>query len=405
MAGGSALTPTKLRVASAAKRMTGPAVVIVITAIIVTSLYRNKPEPEVGEAAINRIGVYVERATRTGARAEVTVYGEVRPRVQIDVISEVSGRVTRVSPRFTEGGSIGAGGALLTIEDRDYVLAASEARARLAARRLELEQALADADVAKKQLAGEANPSDLALKKPQIAQARASLQAAELSLARAESDLSRTQISLPFDARITETMVDEGQYVGAGRTVASVFSTDVAEVRLPLTDADIAALGVPIGYEADEGAGLRVQLSTDIAGATREWTGRLVRLDASLDPRTRATFGTVEVANPFDVADGDMPMAPGLFVAADIEGRTLADVLAIPAAGLRAGGRVFIMNDDDLLEVRSVIVAHATASVAYLSSGVEEGDRIIVSPIRNPVAGMALSAIEETAEPVQLSAG
>ena len=405
MAGMSALTPTKLRVASAAKRMTGPAVVIVITAIIVTSLYRNKPEPEVGEAAINRIGVYVERATRTGARAVVTVYGEVRPRVQIDVISEVSGRVTRVSPRFIEGGSIGAGGALLTIEDRDYVLAVSEARARLAARRLELEQALADADVAKKQLAGEANPSDLALKKPQIAQARAGLQAAELSLARAESDLSRTQISLPFDVRITETMVDEGQYVGAGRTVASVFSTDVAEVRLPLTDADIAALGVPIGYEADEGAGLRVQLSTDIAGATREWTGRLVRLDASLDPLTRSTFGTVEVANPFDVADGDMPMAPGLFVAADIEGRTLADVLAIPAAGLRAGGRVFIMNDDDLLEVRSVIVAHATASVAYLSSGVEEGDRIIVSPIRNPVAGMALSAIAETAEPVQLSAG
>ena len=405
MAGGSALTPTKLRVASAAKRMTGPAVVIVITAIIVTSLYRNKPEPEVGEAAINRIGVYVERATRTGARAVVTVYGEVRPRVQIDVISEVSGRVTRVSPRFIEGGSIGAGVALLTIEDRDYVLAVFEARARLAARRLELEQALADADVAKKQLAGEANPSDLALKKPQIAQARAGLQAAELSLARAESDLSRTQISLPFDARITETMVDEGQYVGAGRTVASVFSTDVAEVRLPLTDADIAALGVPIGYEADEGAGLRVQLSTDIAGATREWTGRLVRLDASLDPLTRSTFGTVEVANPFDVADGDMPMAPGLFVAADIEGRTLADVLAVPAAGLRAGGRVFIMNDDDLLEVRSVIVAHATASVAYLSSGVEEGDRIIVSPIRNPVAGMALSAIEETAEPVQLSAG
>ena len=387
------------------KRLIGPLVVIVITVLITGALISNKPEPEVGEAAVNRIGVYVERATRTGARAEVTVYGEVRPRVQIDVISEVSGRVTRVSPRFIEGGSIGAGDALLTIEDRDYVLAVSEARARLAARRLELEQALADADVAKKQLAGEANPSDLALKKPQIAQARAGVQAAELSLSRAESDLSRTQISLPFDARITETMVDEGQYVGAGRTVASVFSTDVAEVRLPLTDADIAALGVPIGYEADEGAGLRVQLSTDIAGATRKWTGRLVRLDASLDSRTRSTFGTVEVANPFDVADGDMPMAPGLFVAADIEGRTLADVLAIPAAGLRAGGRVFIMNNDDLLEVRSVIVAHATASVAYLSSGVEEGDRIIVSPIRNPVAGMALSAIEETADPVQLSAG
>ena len=387
------------------KRIIGPFVVIVVTLLVVIGLVRTAPEPEVGEAVTNRIGVYIERATRTGARAEVTVYGEVRPRVQIDVISEVSGRVTDVSSRFTEGGSVMAGDALLTIEDRDYVVAVSEARARLAARRLELEQALADADVAWQQLAREVNPSDLALRKPQIAQARAGVQAAELSLSRAESDLSRTKISLPFDARITQTMVDEGQYVGAGRTVASVFSTDVAEVRLPLTDADIAALGVPIGFEAPEGAGLPVQLSTDVAGATRRWSGQLVRLDASLDPRTRSTFGTVEVADPFDVADGDMPMAPGLFVAAEIEGRTLADVLAIPAAGLRAGGRVFIMNDDDILEIRSVIVAHATARMAYLSSGVSEGDRVIVSPIRNPVEGMALSAIEEAAEPVQLSAG
>ena len=88
------------------KRLLGPFVVIVMTALVVTALISNKPEPEVGEAVVNRIGVYVERASRTGARAEVTVYGEVRPRVQIDVISEVSGRVTSVSPRFIEGGSI-----------------------------------------------------------------------------------------------------------------------------------------------------------------------------------------------------------------------------------------------------------------------------------------------------------
>ena len=212
-------------------------------------------------------------------------------------------------------------------------------------------------------------------------------------------------MSLPFDARITQTSVDEGQYLGLGRTIASVFSTDVAEVRLPFTDADIAALGVPIGYEAEEGEGLRVRLSAESAGATRQWLGRLVRLDASLDPRTRTTFGTVEVRKPFADSEGGMPMAPGLFVSAVIEGRSLSDVLAIPAAGLRAGGRVFIMNDDDLLEIRSVRVAHANSDIAYLSKGISEGDRVIVSPIRNPVPGMALSSIQEAADPVQLSAG
>ena len=107
------------------KRIIGPFVVVVVTLLVVIGLVRTAPEPEVGEAVTNRIGVYIERATRTGARAEVTVYGEVRPRVQIDVISEVSGRVTGVSSRFTEGGSVMAGDALLTIEDRVYVVAVS----------------------------------------------------------------------------------------------------------------------------------------------------------------------------------------------------------------------------------------------------------------------------------------
>lgn len=390
---------------SVLKRSIGPLVVTLLTALTVGGLVQNAPQPEVGDSETVRIGVYTEAAKRTAASAEVTVYGEVRPRVQIDVISEVAGRITAVSPSFAEGGSIPAGEPLITIEKRDYNVAVSEARARVAARELELAQSLADADVAKKQLAKEKNPSDLALKLPQIAQARAALEAAEMSLERARSDLERTQITLPFDARITQTSVDEGQYLGLGRTIASVFSTDIAEVRLPFTDADIAALGVPIGYEALEGEGLRVRLTADVAGATRQWQGQLVRLDASLDARTRTTFGTVEVRNPFAESEGAMPMAPGLFVSANVSGRSLSDVLAIPAAGLRAGGRVFIMNDEDLLEIRSVRVAHATNEIAYLSSGISEGDRVIISPIRNPVPGMALSAIQEAADPVQLSAG
>lgn len=168
-----------------------------ITGLIVWGLNANAPEPEVGEPAANRIGVYVESAFRTEGNAEITVFGEVRPRVQIDVVSEVSGRIIKVSPHFIEGGSFRSGEALITVEDRDYALAVSEAKARVAGRKLELEQSLADADVAKRQLVNEANPSDLALKKPQIIQARSALEASELALERALSDLSRTQISVP----------------------------------------------------------------------------------------------------------------------------------------------------------------------------------------------------------------
>ena len=172
---------------------------------------------------------------------------------------------------------------------------------------------------------------------------------------------------------------------------------------MPFTDADIAALGIPIGYEAEEGAGLRVRLTADVAGATRQWQGQLVRLDASLDPRTRTTFGTAEVRNPFADSEGAMPMAPVFLSRRVSKGDHSRMSWQSPAAGLRAGGRVFIMNDENLLEVRSAR-RPCTNEMAYLSSGINEGDRVIVSPIRNPVPGMALSAIQ-AADPVQLNAG
>ena len=109
-------------------------------------------------------------------------------------------------------------------------------------------------------------------------------------------------------------------------------------MRLPLTDADVAAWG-PYWLRGGGGAGLRVQLSTDIAGATRKWTGRLVRLDAS-PVRERSTFGTVEVANPFDVADGDMPWR--LDCSLQLMSRGARSLMYWRCRGLRAGGRVFI---------------------------------------------------------------
>ena len=381
------------------KRLIGPLVVAVITILFTTVLVINKPQPEVGEAAVNRIGVYVERATRTGARAEVTVYGDVRPRVQIDVISEVSGRVTRVSPRFIEGGSIGAGDALLTIEDRDYVLAVSEARARLAARRLELEQALADADVARKQLAGQKSPSPLALKKPQVARAESALKAAETALALALTNLERTRISLPFAGRVESQAADLGQYVNPGKVLGSVFGTDVAEVRLALTTNQLSALGIPIGFDGGEAGGLSTTLSASLGGAVYRWQGALTRLDAAIDPNTRTVYGTVQVQDPYGLAEltSGMPLAVGLYVDAEIEGRLVADGIQIAAEGLRAGDEIFVIDGEGLLDIRQVDVIHRSRHSALLASGVEAGEQVIVSAIRNPVRGMRLEAMDTEA--------
>ena len=378
------------------RRVIGPLIVVIVALAIIQVLRATAPEPEMVESQKTPIGVYVDRAVLVGASASITVFGEVRPRIEIELLSEVGGRISSVSPEFIEGGLIEAGDSILALEDDDYRVRVAEAKARVASNQLALDQAKADADVAKKQLINEPNPSDLALKIPQIRQAEASLEAAKVGLESAVTDLARTNITLPFDVRIAKTMVDEGQYLTPGRAVASVFSVDVAEVRLPLSDGDLSALGVPIGYRAGNDDGLKVTFSADVGGREQRWVGRLTRVDASIEATTRTVFATAEVNRPYDVVEGDMPMAPGLFVKAEVSGQALEDVLEIPAAGLRAGDRVFVMTEGDELSIKSVDVAYANTEYAYIRDGLLAGERVIVSPIRNPVTGMPLTAIEST---------
>ena len=136
--------------------------------------------------------------------------------------------------------------------------------------------------------------------------------------------------------------------------------------------------------------------SADVGGKQQSWQGTLARVDASIEAATRTVFATAEVRRPYEVDDGAMPMAPGLFVKATVNGRALNNVLEISAAGLRAGDRVFVMTDSDDLQIKAVDVAYANTDYAYIRAGLLEGERVIVSPIRNPVTGMPLTAIETT---------
>ena len=81
--------------------------------------------------------------------------------------------------------------------------------------------------MARKQLRNENNPSDLALKKPQVAEARARLKAAQADLEQTRLNLDRTAISLPFSGRLVSTRVDVGQYVAPGSVLGRAFATDV----------------------------------------------------------------------------------------------------------------------------------------------------------------------------------
>ena len=380
-------------------RIAAPLVVIGIGVGIFAALHALRPAPDRAEEPPRPVSVFVETVQRADMRLDVTTFGEVRARTDVELVAQIAGRIVAVSPEFTEGGLFAPGEALVVIEDMDHRLALQQARTAEVEADLGLQQALATADVARRQLAGAGNPTALALHEPQVHQARARLEGARARLAQAELDLQRTRVSLPFAGRIQTTAANVGQYVTPGTSLGRAFAVDVAEVRLPFTDTQLASLGLPIGF-AGESPGepdspRRVRLSAVVGGESHVWHGELVRIDAAIDPSTRLVYGLARVREPYGAgaSAGGMPLAIGLYVEVLIEGRPVQGAQVISRDALRAGSQVFVVGSDGLLQIRQVAVSHSDPATAVIGAGLAADEQVVVSSLRNPIEGMRLNAI------------
>ena len=376
------------------KKISLPIVIIVAGLGSYQLLTELKPQPQKSDEARRAISVLVESVKRATIDSSVTTQGEVRAKTHVDIIAQVGGRVVAVSNEFVEGGRVQADVSLVSIEPSGYQSAVRTAEARQASAQVRVLQADADADVARYQLRNEPKASDLALKKPQVAEAQANARAAEADLAHARLNLARTRISLPFRGRIVDTSVAIGQYVTPGSKIGRAFADDVVEIRLPFNEAQIATLELPIGFIANADNARLVTITT-LADHQHQWLGSLRRLDAAIDPSTRMLFGTAQVEDPYGqgASKTGMPLAVGLFVRAEIAGPKLENVLTISPSALRAGNLVYVLNEDQQLEIRAVDVAFSNDTEVVVSSGLEVGEWVIHSSIRNAIEGMPLEII------------
>jgi multidrug efflux pump subunit AcrA (membrane-fusion protein) len=182
--------------------------------------------------------------------------------------------------------------------------------------------------------------------------------------------------------------VDVGDFVAAGSPVASMFAIDVAQVRIPLTDADLAVLGVTPGFvSADAVNGPAAILSAVVGGERHEWTGRLTQIEAAVDARTRLIYGLVTVSDPFGASNA-APLAPGTFVEVRLDGLRSEKLVALPRAALKKNQFIYVVGEDMALETREVTPVTADATTLYLRGGIAAGERVVVSYIPNPRDGM-----------------
>ena len=371
---------------------------------VIFMLFATQPQPQRANSAPRPVAVFVEEAQSGEVALTVTSQGEAQPRTQINLVPQVAGRITFVNPDFIEGGFFEAGETLIQIEDADYRLAVTRAAAQVAQAEQALAREQAESDLAASEWEelGEGEASALTLREPQLAEARAQLAAAEASLQEARLNLQRTRISAPFDGRVRSKNADLGQYVSPGTNLGQVFSTDTVMVRLPLTDHDLGLLGIPVAYNAmgDDDGGIPVTLSATLAGERHEWQGRITRTDSAIDTETRVLYAIAEVEDPYGTAaqEEGAPLAVGLFVSATIQGREIDNAYIIPRNALRGEDSVYIVREGGTMEIHTVSIIDSSPDRVVVSSGVDGGDLVVVSPLRGASNGMRVHTYDADGE-------
>ena len=364
-----------------------PLVVLLAGAGATAALIMSRQAPEQQQKPV--LGPLVDVMTVEASDITVSVagQGEVRASTRVDVLPEVSGRVVSMHRQLVSGGRIGAGQTLVQLDPRDYELAVESARASIASAETRLEQERAEAEAALiewREVNGDQPAPKLLIREPQIRQIEAEKAAAEAQLSKAELDLERTRLSVPFDAVVLNENVDRGQLVSQGRSVATLYGTDSVEVRVPLDDAELRWFALP-----QNGRGPAVEVSADFAGERQAWAGELVRLEGEVDARTRMVHVVVEVDDPFESAGDRPPLLPGTFVDVAIDGRELSNVKQIPRFALRQGGVVWVV-EGDALRMREVEVLRRDREFVYVGAGLEAGDRVVTSSLDGVTDGMTV---------------
>jgi len=408
-----------------------PFAVIAFSGLAAVLLLATAPEVE-SVAPEESLPIVRTMQARPGdVRMQVRSQGTVAPRTESELVPEVSGPVTWMSPVLVSGGFFSVGEPLLRIDARDYAAALARARADVARAEGEAEHAAAELRRQQGLARSKANsPSQLSNARRGRRVADASLEAARVSLDQAERDLARTQILAPFDGRVRDERVDVGQFVSRGAPIATLYATDFVEIRLPLADRQLAYLDLPDARDASsQQAGPRVRLRAHFAGTEQVWTGQVVRTEGEIDARSRMVHVIARVEDPYgtstetsagegadtgaadvaakapaaidsapaagarETAGARVPLAVGMFVRAEIDGRIAHDVLVVPRAAMRDASQLLIVDDENTLHRRSVEVLRIDRDDVLVRAELAPHERIVVSPIQVVVEGMKVRTI------------
>ncbi|MCF6288141.1 MAG: efflux RND transporter periplasmic adaptor subunit [Proteobacteria bacterium] len=310
--------------------------------------------------------------------------GLVLAKIQINISAEITGKIIYVSDKFTNGGTFAKDDVLLKIDPIDYQLAITRAQANVAAQQANLDLQQAKSDLAKKDWQkygkkGTANALNLNL--PQVSSAKAALSGAQADLKLAQRNLDKSIVTAPFAGVILTKNVDLGQFLSIATPLASIAATDVAEIRISLSDAQLHDSGLD---DFTPASNIKVSITSQEVNDI-QWQGKISAIEAQRDMQTLFNYAIVEVDKPF--TQQSTPLRFNTFVEVKLAGNTLKGVYPIERGYVTLDKTVKILSDQSTLELRKVEIIYASKDYFYISNGISTNDKIIITGLANVNAG------------------
>lgn len=311
------------------------------------------------------------------ANFDVRSQGTIQPRTETILSAEVSGTISSISPKFIAGGVFEANEVLMRIDPTNYKVALDQAEALITQRQIEFDGA--------KKLKSQGYRAEA-----EYASAVAALATAKAEQVRAKRNLERTFIRLPYEGIVRSKEADLGQFVSPGARIGVTFATDFAEVRLPLTDLDLAFVALPNAADVAESGGADgpdVVLSAVRKGQPTEWRAKIVRTEGVVDEKSRVTYAVARVDDPYRLHSSGPALPVGTFVSAEIQGAVAENIVRVPRSVVRGSDTIVLVDDQDTLRIRQVDVIRSDANFVYVRGTVLAGTRVLLTALETPVNG------------------
>lgn len=373
------------------------AMIIVSWVFMITRPVSMKKKPLAARYAVNVIEVSVGEAP-----VQIRALGTIKPFQETNVNARVSSQVVFLSEHSDIGAIVKKGEVLVKLDADTFKSTLQSKKSDLAkakaAYQLEMgQQSVAKAEAEQlKQLSssfiGEVIISDLALRAPQLAQAKADVEAAEAAVKMAQLDVDYTIISAPYNAMVTERNVSLGSLTNAQDNLMTLVGIDEYRIEAAVAIDKLTSLNLK------QNVNTSVQITTT-TGVVRE--GRIIRQVASLDSTTRMGRVLISIPDPLGLQNNEPALILGDHAEVLFKAGSLENAVIVPRRALQPNDNIFVAmpvksteengETEYILDIRDVDIAWKDLDNVYIRQGLAESEYVITSVIASPIQGMPLT--------------